>query len=27
MYTSKRAGKNRVTGVNVPDATGVASKV
>ena len=26
MYTSKRAGKNRVTGVNVPDASGVASK-
>jgi diguanylate cyclase (GGDEF)-like protein len=26
MYTSKRAGKNRVTGVNVPDAAGVASK-
>jgi diguanylate cyclase (GGDEF)-like protein len=26
MYTSKRAGKNRVTGVNVPDAKGVASK-
>jgi diguanylate cyclase (GGDEF)-like protein len=26
MYTSKRAGKNRVTGVSVPDATGVASK-
>jgi len=26
MYTSKRAGKNRVTGVNVPDPSGVASK-
>ena len=26
MYTSKRAGKNRVTGVNVPDPKGVASK-
>jgi diguanylate cyclase (GGDEF)-like protein len=26
MYTSKRAGKNRVTGVNVPDASGAASK-
>ena len=26
MYTSKRAGKNRVTGVSVPDASGVASK-
>ena len=26
MYTSKRAGKNRVTGVNVPDASEVASK-
>jgi diguanylate cyclase (GGDEF)-like protein len=26
MYTSKRAGKNRVTGVNVPDAKGAASK-
>jgi diguanylate cyclase (GGDEF)-like protein len=26
MYTSKRAGKNRVTGVNVPDANGVPSK-
>ena len=26
MYTSKRAGKNRVTGVSVPDPTGVASK-
>ena len=26
MYTSKRAGKNRVTGVNVPDASGVVSK-
>jgi diguanylate cyclase (GGDEF)-like protein len=26
MYTSKRAGKNRVTGVNVPDPSGAASK-
>ncbi len=26
MYTSKRAGKNRVTGVNVPDPKGVVSK-
>jgi diguanylate cyclase (GGDEF)-like protein len=26
MYASKRAGKNRVTGVNVPDASGAASK-
>ena len=26
MYTSKRAGKNRVTGVSVPDPSGVASK-